>query len=390
MKKINAFLIACVLFVASVIGIVKYINFQFDNTLEQNGKALNYRALSLKADCPEVVARILDENTVLMLGSSELPCVFENSHPENITNSGNSDFNIMMMGKGSVQSLEHAINAGGLEPYIKNHKIVLNLSPQWFSIEGVDSTAFQNVFSSQMLNKFINNDKISKQLKLKVLERCESLFSSYPEGKSLIALYKKQINGEHSNSINKISKELSDNFSALQGKMEIGNLKFSKNNKSFVKFSEIDFQALMADAEKQGEDACSNNNFYIYDDYFDRYIKENLIDLQNSQQDVSYSTSPEYGDLELFLDVCEELELDVMLINIPVNGYWYDYIGFSKEKREEYYQNIREIADSYRNVRLLDLSEHEYTPYFLKDIMHLGWKGWVYIDEGIYQFYKEN
>ncbi|MHA4074727.1 D-alanyl-lipoteichoic acid biosynthesis protein DltD, partial [Bacillus cereus] len=26
--------------------------------------------------------------------------------------------------------------------------------------------------------------------------------------------------------------------------------------------------------------------------------------------------------------------------------------------------------------------------YFLKDHMHLGWKGWVYIDEAIQQFYK--
>ncbi|MRA75355.1 hypothetical protein GH868_28020, partial [Bacillus thuringiensis] len=25
---------------------------------------------------------------------------------------------------------------------------------------------------------------------------------------------------------------------------------------------------------------------------------------------------------------------------------------------------------------------------FLKDHMHLGWKGWVYIDEAIQQFYK--
>ena len=114
-----------------------------------------------------------------------------------------------------------------------------------------------------------------------------------------------------------------------------------------------------------------------------------MEELEGSASNGSFSESPEYGDLKLFLNVCDELELEVMLINVPVNGYWYDYTGFPKEEREKYYENIREIAKEY-GVKLLDLSNHEYTPYFLKDIMHLGWKGWVYIDEGIYEFYKES
>lgn len=32
----------------------------------------------------------------------------------------------------------------------------------------------------------------------------------------------------------------------------------------------------------------------------------------------------------------------------------------------------------------------EYEDYFLKDVMHLGWKGWVYVDEAIDKYYKEN
>ena len=102
----------------------------------------------------------------------------------------------------------------------------------------------------------------------------------------------------------------------------------------------------------------------------------------------SYSNSKEYDDLKLFLSLCNELDLDVMLINIPVNGYWYDYTGFPKTEREQYYDNIWDIAYEY-DENVLDLAVHEYTPYFLKDIMHLGWKGWVYVDEELYNFYKE-
>lgn len=40
-------------------------------------------------------------------------------------------------------------------------------------------------------------------------------------------------------------------------------------------------------------------------------------------------------------------------------------------------------------VELADFSDKEYEEYFLRDIMHLGWKGWVYLDEAVYQFYKQ-
>ena len=38
---------------------------------------------------------------------------------------------------------------------------------------------------------------------------------------------------------------------------------------------------------------------------------------------------------------------------------------------------------------MADFSNKEYEEYFLKDIMHLGWKGWVYLDDKVYQFYKK-
>ncbi|MED0819055.1 D-alanyl-lipoteichoic acid biosynthesis protein DltD, partial [Bacillus paranthracis] len=31
---------------------------------------------------------------------------------------------------------------------------------------------------------------------------------------------------------------------------------------------------------------------------------------------------------------------------------------------------------------------HEYDKYFLKDTIHIGWKGWVYFDEEIQKFYQ--
>ena len=389
MKKIVSFLIACALFAITITVIADVINVEYKDVISRSGKILCYENNSVKSNCPEVLEEVLDDNTIVMLGSSELPYYDEKSHPEIITNHGNSDFNIMMIGVGNVQSLMHTINAGGLEPYMKNKKIVLNLSPQWFSEGGIAPDAFSSRFSPRMLDSFMSNPHLSDDLKKRVLVRCEELFVSYPEGQKQVDSYKKQTNGEFQNPIEALTRGLTNSFSTLQSKKSIIDLDLKSYEEEYIEFDKVDYYVLMSEAQKQGEEECTNNEFYIYDEYYDKYIKPNLQDLKDSMCNYSYSQSPEYNDLELFLDVCEELRLDVMLINVPVNGYWYDYAGFPKSEREEYYQKIRIIAENH-GVQLLDLSEHEYTPYFLKDIMHLGWKGWVYIDEGIYRFYKEN
>ncbi len=38
---------------------------------------------------------------------------------------------------------------------------------------------------------------------------------------------------------------------------------------------------------------------------------------------------------------------------------------------------------------VVDFSGHEYDKYFLKDTIHLGWKGWIYFDEAVQKFYSE-
>lgn len=118
------------------------------------------------------------------------------------------------------------------------------------------------------------------------------------------------------------------------------------------------------------------------------YVRAAEEERRGSDTGGSYQVSPEYEDLRLFLDVCKETGTEPLIVSIPVNGRWYDWTGFPKEDREAYYENIRKICEEYQ-VEMADFSDKEYEEYFLKDIMHLGWKGWVYLDEAVYEFWKE-
>ena len=47
---------------------------------------------------------------------------------------------------------------------------------------------------------------------------------------------------------------------------------------------------------------------------------------------------------------------------------------------------MKAICDEY-GVEYVDFSPYEYDPYFLYDMAHFGWTGWVHVNRAIYEFY---
>ncbi len=118
-------------------------------------------------------------------------------------------------------------------------------------------------------------------------------------------------------------------------------------------------------------------------------LRKKLKQREGYLKNDAYDQSPEYEDLQIVLDLLKQSGAKPLFISVPVKGPWYDYAGFPKERREAYYKKVHEQIEK-AGYPIADFSNHEYDKYFLKDHMHLGWKGWVYIDEAIQQFYKAN
>ncbi|OUO67996.1 D-alanyl-lipoteichoic acid biosynthesis protein DltD [Anaerotruncus colihominis] len=53
-----------------------------------------------------------------------------------------------------------------------------------------------------------------------------------------------------------------------------------------------------------------------------------------------------------------------------------------------YYEHVRSIVGEY-GVKLLDLTGFEYESYFMCDTMHIGWKGWLAVDQALISYYYE-
>lgn len=390
MKRLAAFGIAIVLFVGFLSGYNLYLKYQIKNSSYKS----YYDLVLEKYSCKPNIEKSLGEDVIPVFGSSELSSAKGEAYPATLFQKGNSDFNLFFIGRGYEQSLFQAISLGAYADKIKSKKSVLVVSPQWFTNPNTNPDIFSSKFKEAVYLEFLKNKNISKETKEKIANRIEMLLVSDELELNRIKKYNDYYIRSEFNLFDWGYRKVYDFFIQFKSNYKywnyIKNISVATEDPDdFVKAEEIDFEALKKKAVADGKKECTNNQLHIYDDYYTKYIEPNLQTYKNNSADASYCTSEEYNDLKLFLDVCKENNIEVMLISVPVHGMWYDYTGFPKADREQYYQNIRDIAKAY-NVELADFSKDEYTPYFLADIMHLGWKGWAEVSESIYQFYKQD
>ena len=93
-----------------------------------------------------------------------------------------------------VQDLADAIKIGALQESIKNKKVVLIVSLQWFLDKDIDLNGFKAHFSEIQFYKFMNNKSISRKNKTYVCERVSELLegdSAFERPYLYASLYKK-------------------------------------------------------------------------------------------------------------------------------------------------------------------------------------------------------
>ena len=388
MKKVYLLLAALVCAFVCIIGLNLHAKTLLDDNIE---KAIYYNNVSSKNCSDYVMEKVLNERSIVVLGSSELSFSNSPAYPPKLFNYGNSDFNMVLMGSGYFQCIPQAINVGALSNNIKNNKIVLIISPQWFTSDGLTSESFCSKFEETNFVEFLKNDSISKETRIAVANRVNELLTSDPTTLARVEKDERLYIDGSLNLLTHLEMAAYNSFRAEKAKFETAHALKSQDlpieQERYVKAEDINWNELMLKSADLGVESCTNNTFGVNDDYYTTYMADKIASLKGSYSDASYVESPEYDDFRLFLDVCKELNIEPLIISAPVNGRWYDYAEFSKADRNTYYQNIRDICREY-NVKLADFSQKEYEIYFLRDIMHLGWKGWVYLDRAVYEFYN--
>lgn len=299
-----------------------------------------------------------------------------------------SDFQPMLIGAGYYQSLSHAIALSALGEGQK--KAVLFLSPQWFRKPGVLPQAFASRFSENDYMGMLQNEALSKETKQYIIDRTHTLLKDDPKTQNRLTTYERVWNTKTATSQDTLIANAWQSFLNEKEKITVPllfDLTAKKPGPPAGNLS-INWTKWLSKAEEDGA-RYQENQFYIDDKNYKK-LKPRLSKKKDCNKKAihGYGSSPEYDDLRCFLNVCRDMDIKPLLVVLPVNGYYYDYTGFPQTARETYYSNIQSLAETY-NAQLADFSADEYTKYFFEDQVHIGRKGWVLINESLYNFYKE-
>lgn len=389
MKKIAAFVTAVIIFTVTVVSAHFVIGDKLDTNNRNFGTWINTKKdLSYKA-----ISSNIEEDTVLMMGSSEFNHGKKTKyHPTAIFRS--LGMNVMCIGAAQNQSLSHAITLGAIAPELKNKKAILILSPSWFGKEGVKPSGFAARFSQSEYEEFLKNEDISKETKEVVAKRVNELLEVSPKAQSDAQIIDRMFLTRDANFKDKICFGVNRWLNDEKENINVGLLwkaTGEKNHKEYQvspRGEEPDWDALAEEADSEMEGKM-NNDFYMKDSLYKSKIKPVLSERKDADTNRTYADSPEYDDLRLFLDVAKQEGIEVMLVMLPVNGWYYDYTGFPRENRETFVAGVEKVAEEY-GVKTCNFFDQCYTPGFLEDVVHPAGKGWVRINEEAYKFFTES
>ncbi|MBM7644847.1 D-alanine transfer protein [Scopulibacillus daqui] len=357
-----------------------------------SNKKVNQAATSLDPNMFQGIAlqqKMMDDKKYLpIFGSSEL-LRLDPYHPSNYFKVNYDGFTPFLVGRGGMQSLVHFLNFASMSNELKDRKFVFILSPQWFNEKGLDSMHFDPNFSKLQAYDFVFNKDIDPTLKKDAAKRLLQ-FGFIRKDKNLAYLLRGIAYHDKVNSL-KLGYEKAlgqfnyrvliwrDTFKSLSVKPHRPNVDPSLKH--------LSWKELQHRADLMGENDTKTNPYGINDHYYRKKIQAKIGHLKGFRKHENYYHSPEYGDLQLVLDLLKEKHAKALFISVPENGRWYDFAGVPKKTRQYYYTRIKKQVED-AGFPVADFSNHEYDKYFLKDTMHLGWKGWVYVDQAIKKFYN--
>lgn len=404
MKKIKYFILPIVIGVSFSFILNSFLSSSIDKMLSNNDlKPILYNADSMIKNKGYYANNYLsDKDYILMFGSSELGHSTL-QHPDYYFNSGKTKHGMLAIGKAYTQNLQHATVLGSIDKPNKN--VVLLLSMQWFmDKEGVTEQHFQGRFSPIQFYKFMDNKNIKDNTKILYANRVVQLLKTSNEFQTerlyAINYLKNHDSSQKFSNITDIFKPFFY-FRKYMVNLKDKGLLFeelimtSRKEKKSLKDNKFDWRLERDMAHRDAikrvgkkKHILGGKRLYIDKGYFKKNLYGKDKFFLNKYKDINLTESKEYEDLNIFLETCKDLNIKPVILLTPSMESFYSYTGITKEKREKYYEKIRNLNASY-DFTMIDLTEYDTSQYYLRDVMHIGTIGWVDICERLYNIFEK-
>lgn len=386
------------------IGYSNYLENKIEKLYKEKEDILSTYNIPLKNKGTAWIDKSMMGDNLGVFGSSELDSIVGQNIKYNFPND-KYEGNISCIGEAHVQNMLHSINLGANYKSFKGKNLVVIESMQWFYDKDKKTDAFMAKFSDLQFYEFMQNDLISDKNKNYLCKRFLDLESKrmlelrdkdkdadfeYPRVHILAALYSSD------KKVDRFIYHLMRPYYYSEYKI----LSLKDKNNTYKYFRDLidnydkpmfvtDWVKQLDEATKQGMASCTNNDLLVYDEYYNKYLRDGWGSLKDSKKDMPLLESKEWEDYKFLLSVCKDLKIKPLIINVSCNPRYYNYIGITLDKRRPYYNRISDVAKENGFTVYNGLIERENEPYLFQDVMHLGWKGWIYLTEEITTYFEK-
>jgi len=189
MIKLRAFLISIILVLITLFILDKTYIKRIEDYYKVNDNSMRYNTSYEKYKSRDILTSNITPNTLVLMGSSELVATInEDYHPNKIFNY--NDFNIMQIGTSYSQNIIQATTLGSIEGSMSKRKVAIVESVQWFEKDGTHQDAFLNKASQEHIFHMLDNDKISKETKEKLINRIIEITKGNKQQNDIYKKYK--------------------------------------------------------------------------------------------------------------------------------------------------------------------------------------------------------
>lgn len=337
------------------------------------------------------------DNCKVVLGTSEFRWVYPDtvsSHPANFFANNNYGMDTFLLGQPYCQDLWHAIEVGALADDLPDNKVVFFCGITWFMDYQNPAKCFRLSFSPEAYADLMRNPKVTDETKAKIQEKMIAYGieedAVYGDGreKSLVERINDEIQRffDATKNWDAVLSDADDDWNPPE--RELNRSRPVPEARTTGTPQVPDWDAWLADEEAEGADQTSSNDMGVYNSWYENGGYDKWY--AGREDWLTFSDEPyqetEYEDFELFLDVCKETGIEPLIVLMPLKGAMADTTDYTAEVRAQWFDRMKSICEEY-GVEYVDFSPYEYDPYFLYDMAHFGWTGWVHVNRAIYEFY---
>ncbi len=335
-----------------------------------------------KSSSVDFVRANLRDDSLLVLGSSEFstPARQVPQVPCQVIGAHNYGLRLMLVGEAFDQCLWHSIAIGALsDGGLPHNKVALIVGLGQYTDGGLDNASFGERFSYPLYEAFCANEAVPEEARSYVRRRLEE------QGIDETTLRA----ASSTDLLSSVDGHVFDAMGDLRLRNDLDDVRSQGIPMAQGTLEQPDWDAMRAEALATAQTMSTTNDWGAEDEFYTTQLGPALDSLAGARAGETYTDTPEYDDLGCFLDVCDACGVQPLIVIEPVMGPYYDHIGINHETRTAAYQRIRDVVAAHPSARLADFSDREYEKYFLFDIVHFGWTGWIDAQRALYEFATE-